>query len=155
MQIDSLDEDDWERLRRVRVAALSDAPEAFGTRAEDVVDLPEAAWREQLRRLATFVAVVDGADAGMVRTVRHAEDPTGVYLISMWVNPAWRRRGVGAALIDAAAEWTRAAGRARLFLDVRTDNENARALYVAKGFTPTGVSHSVGGFDEDQYLLTC
>ncbi len=153
MRIDCLDEDDWERLRSVRLAALADAPEAFGTRHEDVVEWPEAAWREQLHRLATFVAVIDDADVGVVRTVRHAEEPDSVYLISMWVDPRFRRRGVGSALIEVAAEWTRAAGRPRLLLDVRTYNTEALALYRRKGFVPTGVSHAVGGFVEDQYVL--
>ncbi len=153
MRIDCLDEDDWERLRSVRLAALADAPEAFGTRHEDVVEWPEAAWREQLQRLATFVAVIDDADVGLVRTVRHAEEPDAVYLISMWVDPAARRQGVGSALIEAAAQWTRTADRTRLLLDVRTYNTEALALYRRKGFVPTGVSHAVGGSVEDQYVL--
>lgn len=153
MRIDSLGEDDWERARAIRLAALADSPRAFGSRHDDVVGWPEAAWREQLRTLDTFIAVADGADAGMVRTVRHAEDPDGVYLISMWVNPAFRRRGVGSALVDRAVLWTREAGRARLFLDVRTYNLEALALYLHEGFVATGESETVGDSVEDQYVL--
>lgn len=151
MRVDVLGEDEWSRLREIRLASLLDAPHAFGTTHEESSRWAEASWREQLRGLATFVAVVDDQDAGMVRGVRHAELEDTVYLISMWVDPRMRRRGVGSALIDEVVAWTRSIGRGRVFLDVRTQNTGAEQLYRAKAFTPTGVVHQDGAFEERQY----
>ncbi|MCR9162804.1 MAG: GNAT family N-acetyltransferase [Nannocystaceae bacterium] len=153
MRIERIDEDAWSRLAKIRLASLLDAPDAFGTVHEDAAKWTEASWRRQLRDIATFVAVLDDLDVGMVRGVRHADLEDTVYLISMWVDPRARRRGVGSALIDAVIAWTRSIGRRRVFLDVRTNNASAERLYRAKAFAPTGVMHRDGAFLERQYAL--
>jgi len=54
------------------------------------------------------------------------------------VDPAFQRRGVGRALLGgllAVAD----AERAAVFLEVRTDNAPAQALYAAEGFAVIGL----------------
>ena len=60
------------------------------------------------------------------------------WLISMWVAPEVRGRGVGEALIAAVVEWARASGARRLLLDVGDHNRPAIALYARMGFEPNG-----------------
>ncbi|MBV1857422.1 MAG: GNAT family N-acetyltransferase [Nannocystaceae bacterium] len=152
VHVEALEEDEWERLRSVRLAALLDAPEAFGSKHQNVVHWIEPAWREQLRRITTFVAVDAGKDVGMVRGIEHADLPDAAYLVSMWVHPGARKRGVGGALIERVVEWTAASGRTRLFLDVRTYNTAAQRLYRARGFLPTGAREVVEEFTELQFV---
>lgn len=52
--------------------------------------------------------------------------------------PAFRRRGVGRALLSEFFRRAEAAGVDRLFLDVRESNLPARALYAAGGFCEYG-----------------
>lgn len=155
MRIDWLDEDEWGRFRSIRLASLQDAAEAFGTRYEDMVLMPEPGWREQLRRLPTFVASLDERDVGVVRAVEHADLDDVVYLISMWVHPEYRRRGVGSRLIERVLDWTREMSRGRVFLDVRTHVVDAQQMYLANGFVPTGVEIQDGGFTEIQLARDC
>lgn len=152
MHIDVLEEGEWERLRAVRLASLLDAPEAFGSKHEDVVHRVEPAWREQLRRITTFVAVDADRDVGMVCGIEHADLMDAAYLVSMWVHPGARRRGVGGALIERVVEWTAGSGRTRLFLDVRTYNAPAQRVYRARGFVLTGERSEVGAFTELQFV---
>ena len=49
------------------------------------------------------------------------------------------RHGVARALLDAAFRDLREEGAACIFLEVRTQNAPARALYTSLGFTQTGV----------------
>ena len=53
------------------------------------------------------------------------------------VGRAWRRRGVGAALLAHAIEAGRKAGCLAAHLEVRPGNESARSLYRGFGFTET------------------
>ncbi len=152
VHIEVLGEDEWERLRAVRLASLLDVPEAFGSKHEDVAQWLEPAWRKQLRQITTFIAVEAGRDIGIVRGIEHADLPDAAYLVSMWVDPDARGEGVGGALIERVVEWTAASGRTRLFLDVRTSNPAAERLYRARGFVPTGERMQVEEFTELQFV---
>jgi [ribosomal protein S18]-alanine N-acetyltransferase len=54
------------------------------------------------------------------------------------VDPAHQGRGIGRALLRALLEVADAA-HATVFLEVRTDNAAAHALYAAEGFTVVGL----------------
>jgi len=59
-------------------------------------------------------------------------------ILTLAVRPAGRRRGLGRALVQAAAAGARAAGAETLFLEVAADNAAALALYQGCGFEPVG-----------------
>ena len=58
------------RLRTIRLRALVDAPDAFGTTYDEAAAQPLDSWTAQLQEIATFVAVVNGGDVGLVRGIR-------------------------------------------------------------------------------------
>ncbi len=129
------------RLKRLRLAALHADPHAFCTTLVEARTWVDAAWEEQVRTLATFVATGAGGDLGLARgapATDATDAPAAAYLLSMWVAPPGRRRGVGTRLVGAVVDWARAAGFGRLLLDVGEANLPARALYAALGFTETG-----------------
>lgn len=128
------------RLRAIRVRALADAPDAFGATLEDAERRTVGDWEAQIERLPTFVWREGNADLGMVRGAPHDADPEAAYLISMWVAPEVRGRGVGAALVDEVAAWARGRGLRRLVLDVAVQNAWALKLYERCGFVPTGAT---------------
>lgn len=59
-------------------------------------------------------------------------------ILTLAVPPAARRRGIGAALLRAAAAEAEARGAAALFLEVSAANAAARALYATAGFVEVG-----------------
>jgi GNAT superfamily N-acetyltransferase len=138
-----VDADEWELLRDVRLAALREAPYAFGSTYEREAPFTEEQWRGRLAaRAVNFFAFVeeladagDGAPAGLT-AVFEGDGPAE--LVSMWVRPAARGRGVGEALITAAAGWAKARDHDTLYLWVTETNQAARRLYERCGFTATG-----------------
>jgi ribosomal-protein-alanine N-acetyltransferase len=54
------------------------------------------------------------------------------------VDPAHQGRGIGRALLRALLEVADAA-HATVFLEVRTDNDAAQALYASEGFAVVGL----------------
>lgn len=138
MHIESFTTHDVEPLRAIRLRALRDAPEAFGTTFAEASGWPMESWTRQLAELATFIAVIDGVDVGLARGGPHDGKPGAAILLSMWVAPEARGKGVGDALIDTVVGWARSAGYSRLLLDVGDHNEPAIGLYARKGFKPTG-----------------
>ncbi len=57
-----------------------------------------------------------------------------VEVCNMTVDPEHRQQGIGRALLLAAREHMRRAGAKRVFLEVRTSNRAAQALYYSIGF---------------------
>jgi ribosomal protein S18 acetylase RimI-like enzyme len=141
MSIERLGPQEWERLRTVRLRALKDAPNAFATTLREADAWSADVWRQQAANivaLVAFIAKLDGQDAGIVRGTPDTNDPSAAFLISMWVAPTARGKGVGDALIDALVGWGRGTGVTRIFLDVGDDNGPAIALYERHGFVATG-----------------
>jgi ribosomal protein S18 acetylase RimI-like enzyme len=136
MHLERLTSGDWQRLRKLRLRALVDAPGAFSGTYAEAEARPQESWVQQLE-MPTFVAVRDGDDVGMVRCARDARDEGTAWLMSMWVAPEARRSGIGSALVDAIIEYARSRRLTRLVLDVADDNAAAIALYARKGFEPT------------------
>lgn len=122
---------------------LRDDADFFATRYDDMVREPDGVWREW----------VAGAAAGDDKTLFIAEDGDTwlgvvgafarvnvleVQLISMWVDPDARGRGVARDLIRAVAGWALGRGSARVVLFVQEANWPARKLYERAGFRLTG-----------------
>ena len=129
---------DGPRLRAIRLRALADSPDAFGDTLEAASARTAEAWTTQVTDLPTFVAVVSGEDAGMVRAARDSADASSAWLLSMWVAPAHRRLGLGARLAGEVIGWARAQGCRRILLEVADENHAAIAFYASQGFAPNG-----------------
>jgi len=59
-------------------------------------------------------------------------------ILSLAVDPSYRRRGVGRSLLAAALDWAAVSRVGAVFLEVAEDNIGARQLYEAHGFTAVG-----------------
>ncbi|HEU4538646.1 MAG TPA: GNAT family N-acetyltransferase [Polyangiaceae bacterium] len=68
-------------------------------------------------------------------------------------DPAFRRRGVGRALLRRAAEAARAEGLARVLLEVAGRNDAARALYRGFGFRELGVRRGYYADGDDAVMM--
>jgi len=103
---------------------------------------------------ANLVAVAGAEVIGSLGISREDQAVTRhVASLGMMVAPAWRRRGVGSALMREAIAWGRLVGVEKLELSVYPDNAAAIALYRAFGFEEEGRlrGHSkkrIGYFDE-------
>lgn len=132
--------DDWEEFREVRLAALADAPDAFGSTYAGWVDAPETQWRRRLTDVPlTLVARREGRPVGVVSGAPTELDGlAAVELISMWVSPDDRGSGLADRLIAEVVAWADERD-ATTFLMVRVGNDRALAAYERAGFVSTGV----------------
>jgi ribosomal protein S18 acetylase RimI-like enzyme len=150
-------------VRCVRLAALADAPGAFGSTIERELAFDEAEWRRRAARTPTFIAWRGDEPVGLAAVVARPEgDWAGPgrewELVSMWVSPDARGGGSADLLVSAVAEVVKAESGEQLTLWVADGNARARAFYVRAGFRPTGIHqtfrrHDGSAFDEEKLVM--
>jgi ribosomal protein S18 acetylase RimI-like enzyme len=126
-------------LRSLRLEALTEAPEAFGSTYDREMARTTADWQRWFSPGVTFILEEAGTPRGLVAGVHDAEDAGLVYLMAMWVHPALRGSGAADALVTEHLAWAYAAGARLVRLDVIATNERARRLYERHGFRLTGL----------------
>ena len=82
-----------------------------------------------------LLAVVDGEPAGFISGVEvaHPDKPLEMMLYELGVDDAYRRRGIGRALVDALGALAADAGCSGMWVPVDAGNDAAIAFYLACG----------------------
>jgi len=131
---------EWVTVRQVRLAALADAPEAFGSTLDRELGFEETTWRQRITDWPCFLAWHDGEPVGLVGVVtKQSGDGREWHLVSMWVSPQVRGGGIADRLVAAVFGYARQAGGSAVTLWVATGNDRARGFYERIGFRPTGI----------------
>jgi predicted GNAT family acetyltransferase len=137
--IRAVSEADWQVLRSVRLQALADAPDAFATTLEEAMAFSDDRWRERARGTETsrmFLAFVDDRAMGIAGLFD--EEDGSAQLISVWVPPEQRGKGMAQALTTAVMRFATAAGMQRMTVWFTDGNSPAKKLYERLGFAATG-----------------
>ena len=149
MRIRRLEPQEIALHRDIRLRALRDAPDAFGEAAAQVEARPSSYWEELTRsvtepaRHVMFLACEGDAVCGSIYGLRDAESGTSGRVGGSWVEPSYRRRGIGDALLQAVISWARAERLERLRLWAPAASTAALAFYRHAGFRATGLRRPV------------
>lgn len=135
---------EWREYRQIRLRALRDSPDAFGSTYDAEVARPDEAWASRVE-----AAISSGRDrllfafdsdelCGLVWGKLAASEPGRADVFQMWVAPASRGKGAGRALLAETLAWASGVGVHRIRLGVTTGDSPATRLYAASGFRPAG-----------------
>ena len=145
----TLQSDDWETWRAIRLRSLLDSPDGFGSTYERECRSTEDDWRERLRQGTRVVVIADGRPVAL-----GGGFPMGgtAMVFGMWTDPGHRGRGHATAILDHVVEWARGLGLP-VALHVNLANPGARATYERYGFVPTGELEPLRPGSEQQIEL--
>ncbi len=96
--------DDWEDLRAIRLEALGDTPDAYGSTYEESVRWSDAQWKNSASTRLYYLADRDGAVVGMVSGGFNDAYPGTRWLYGMYVTPSERGSGTAELLVRAIGE---------------------------------------------------
>jgi ribosomal protein S18 acetylase RimI-like enzyme len=136
MLVRSINGNDWRLLKQVRLAALADAPTAFGVSYDAALKYSDAQWQERATAAAGpefWLAFIGGAAVGMIGA-GISQASKRYNLIGMWVDPQSRGAGIAARLVETVKTRAAQRGHDRIFLDVSPDNGRAAGFYLKQGF---------------------
>lgn len=128
----------------VRTAGAHDVPELLRLRAalwpdDDIDAAGLAAFLAGPDAVVLLAEARDGKPAGFVEVGLRsyaegcASSPVA-YIEGWYVEPEWRRKGVGRLLMTHAEAWTRSRGLTELASDALLENEVSHAAHRAVGF---------------------
>jgi len=132
---------DGGRLASLRRTALTADPDAFYRTVAEEADHPADHWVDRLSDPRShWVIGVDeqGRDVALGAVVPYHEDPRDLTVISVWVQPTARGRGIARALMVALIERACIDAPPGVTLWVADVNAAAEALYEELGFERTG-----------------
>ncbi|MBS0455510.1 MAG: GNAT family N-acetyltransferase [Proteobacteria bacterium] len=131
-------------LRELRLSALRNAPGSFRDTYADIAARPSSYWEELTlsvtqpgRNVLLLACEGDQAAGSAFGLVDQSQVRTG-RVGGMWVDPAWRRQGVGQALLQGVIDWARERGFECLKLWCVADDLASGSLYRKAGFKETG-----------------
>jgi GNAT superfamily N-acetyltransferase len=136
--------DEWERYKSLRLSALADSPNAFGSTLAAEQVQTDAHWSARLasgtesRWDRPLVAQIGPEAIGLAWGKIEPTTPEVAHVYQMWVAPACRRLGVGQLLLNDLTAWARAAGARYACLGVTSGDSSAVRLYSRVGFKPSG-----------------
>ena len=96
-------------------------------------------WEESLLgHREIYIAELDGRPVGSVSINEREEYPGHLHLFALDVAQHLRRRGIGTRMIAYVEDEARVRGLAGVYLEVSTDNVDARRLYETLGYVQDG-----------------
>lgn len=135
--------DEWSIYREVRLAALKEAPTAFGSTYEESVGRDDASWRA---RLAAIDPALDcplgvfenGRAVGLAWGSIQPDNSEKADLYQMWTAPECRGEGAARRLLNEVIAWAIDQGATEIVLGVTRGNVAAESLYRSAGFEAFG-----------------
>ena len=127
---------DIDRLRALRLAALHDAPSAFGAKYDDEIKKPVSEWQERLKNTTWCFAVADGVDIGLLAVDRAEKDRNSdCWLSSWWISEEFRGGGIPKLMLNWVEGLCAESNWKKIGLGVWPENLRAIAAYKKLGFT--------------------
>jgi RimJ/RimL family protein N-acetyltransferase len=156
--------EDADKLRELRLAALTAHPEVFAMDAESMATETVAQWAERItRNIATHagtICIAANGDQligmmGLFRDLRPKTRHSGT-IWGVYVDAAWRGHHVAEALMSECLAWARVHELVVVKLGVITSNTPAIRCYARCGFTVYGIEPKVihyNGIFYDELLM--
>jgi GNAT superfamily N-acetyltransferase len=132
------DRGDWRALKAIRLEALVDTPDAYGSTWKENSTWSDAQWKNAASNRLYYLAFRDDIVVGMVSGGLNDMHPGTRWLYGMYVTPSDRGTGTADELVATVCAWVRSEGFGEVYLHVTSTVARARAFYTRLGFRPTG-----------------
>lgn len=139
--------EDWRRLRDIRLNALRESPDYFLSEYSKEQEFSAERWRAEFSRGEWTIGSIDGQDVCLLGVTREEHTPPSeCWLEYMWVDPAYRSRGIAFILVAHALNRLFQNGVKLIRLWVLDGNNRAVSLYKSLRFEFNGTEEPLDDF---------
>ncbi len=157
MIIRLLENEDWKQFKTIRLEALLDCPEAFGSSFEEESNLSDEEFERNFKKSTIFGAYQNNqlvGCAGFFICSLSKMSHRGV-IFSMYIKNGYRAQGIGNSLLKAVIKHAKNLV-IQLHLTVVTTNQTALKLYQNNGFRIYGTEPralKIGDQFHDEHMM--
>lgn len=123
----------WELVREMRLAALSESPHAFLGMLKKESEFDETDWRATFSSASWHGFFIAHAIVGIAKSSILAEHPEERYVESFWVRPDHRKREVGRRMLQSIVDEAEREQRRVIRLSVLRRNQSAIDAFYRLG----------------------
>jgi GNAT superfamily N-acetyltransferase len=137
-------ENEWAIYKDLRLTALTESPDAFGSTLAREVQRSDADWASRLASGVNsswdfpVMAEIDSQPIGLAWGRIEQSNPAVADLYQVWVRPNYRCLGAGQMLLEAVKAWAVDKQVDFLELGLTCGDSPAMRLYLRAGFEPVG-----------------
>ncbi len=162
INIIELQDHEGDLCKELRLRALKDSPESFGESFSEANGRSQEYWQKMTKSLTPpgknrmFIAIDQDAHYGSAFFLLDKDDEKAARVGGMWVDSAFRRKGIGQALLSRIFTWARTNQFEKLKLWVEATPTEVKLFYQKSGFIETenrDTSHSK--IDKDIVEMVC
>jgi len=143
MIIRRLNASDAKAYQEIRLKALKNHPEAYGSSFEEESAFSIEVFEQRLSNPEnlTWGAFFDEHLSGVVTLMTSTRKKTmhNASIVAMYVDDIYRHQGVGSFLLKQAITQAKSKSILNLYLTVTTTNQAAKKLYTSHGFITYGI----------------
>ena len=135
IKVEAASELDADRLRTLRLAALSDSPNAFGAKYEVEKEKPINFWQNSARITSWCLVSAEQVDIGLLAVDKATKDRTAdCWISAWWIHQDFRGKGVTKLMLDWVDQLASKNNWRRMGLGVWPDNKAGISAYKKLGF---------------------
>jgi RimJ/RimL family protein N-acetyltransferase len=139
IKVEAASELDFDRLRTLRLAALSDSPDSFGAKYNVEKEKPINFWQNSARISNWCLVSADEVDIGLVAVDSAGEDRRAdCWISAWWIQKEFRGKGITQLMLDWIDQLASKKNWHRMGLGVWPDNKQAISAYEKLGFVAGG-----------------
>lgn len=161
MEIYKLTPGDWEKFKEIRLDALKNGSEAFGSSFEEKVGKSDEEWRKTLEKPTNYIyAAAEGENiCGMVAAYQEEGEKVShiAYIWGVYVKKEYRGKGISQQVMQSLLNELKTTGKIeKINLNVSTKQLPAIKLYESLGFQIAGTLHKemkINGKFIDEYIM--
>jgi ribosomal protein S18 acetylase RimI-like enzyme len=148
-------------LRDLRIAALTEAPYAFGAKLSDVMAEPLDAFQTTASRHASsdistsFIAFAGDIAIGTVGAFVEQQAPYRAFICALWLHPEKRGSSIASELVGTACSWLRQRSGPEVFAWIADANARTLTFYRRLGFSATSDRQPLPSNPDEYEILLC